>query len=109
MNFIVIIQPNGEIEKVTQDNNLYVQLMTEIRALDPTFSPYSDDGDLGLFYDVIGANFHTRFKTPQSTTTTTTTKAPVSSSSTTTTTTTLEAAAEPWELKQNHSKENWQH
>lgn len=72
MNFIVVIHPNGDIYKADQNDFNYSNLMQQIRAKDPTFSPYSDDSP-NTYYDVIGSSFHTRFNVSSTTSTTTTT------------------------------------
>lgn len=73
MNFIVMIFPDGIVHKLSQDDPLYSQVMSELKPSAPTFKPYSDDGDLGLFYDVVGSEGSVRFKVVSTTTTTTTT------------------------------------
>lgn len=71
MNFIVVVHPDGTVYKVPQDDFEYPALMGQIRELDPTFTPYSDDSP-NTYYDVVGSNFHTRFKVSSTTITTTT-------------------------------------
>lgn len=75
MNFIVIIFPDGLIQKVDQHDAMYEGLVTQIQAVNKYFIPYNDD-TTAKFYDVIGNNFHTRFQVPSTTTTTTTTIKP---------------------------------
>ena len=67
-----MIYPDGLVHKLPQDDPMYTDLMTKIKNAAPTFTPYSDDGDLGLFFDVVGSKGPVRFKVPTTSSTTTT-------------------------------------